>query len=241
MSNAEGEGVNDVSSAIGLSIRELRELVRPTLEEITDEFFHGRHGRSVFVGMLEDARREELSYSSARMEALFDAHMKTYFSSKDFQNQVELALALRPVLNEDRPVQLVVRRKRKSRTLRSSSRTGTGSSDTDVGENGTSDARCSLEEDLLAGSIFVKIRLQCEDYTLRAGTDKERFHILCQAYSVVKAKCRRSLRIKNKIQVLVLDFINSAQPMQRMLSEQEIDVIRGSVYDGSSGFKISLA
>ena len=94
--------------------------------------------------------------------------------------------------------------------------------------------------EMVAGSIFSKIRFQYEAYMKKAQTDTDRHIIRCQAYSVVRAKCRRSSEIKTRVGELVLEFMQNDISSNNVISEIELNEIRSVMYDSASKYKFSL-
>lgn len=278
------------------SIKRIREILRPSLEEIVDDILlHGeRHlvAASLTAGILLQLRHE-ISHEVAvhvrkyfvslefretcrnEMHVLFreyglrdiaqspvarntDLHTSLH-QSPSFENHTA-PLASFPVLKD--PLKNIVDsspqsksvdclsensgdRKRASNPLEPSNpkektrkTLPTFRSSSEYPSDTPVDADAATE--MVAGSIFSKIRFQYEAYMKKAQTDTDRHIIRCQAYSVVRAKCRRSSEIKTRVGELVLEFMQNDISSNNVISEIELNEIRSVMYDSASKYKFSL-
>lgn len=223
-----------------LSINRLRWLVKPVIAELVDEFMRSNDGHELLSPLVETSCVNQLT-------VLVKPQIQEYVSSEAFLEQLRIVLlrneAFRmPLMGLGVSNEIPQPSNLKISTINSiGTRDALKNLESETGQVG--EMRSRIEDpvlDIAAWGIFAKIQLQYNRYMKDALDDSERHHIQCQAYSVVRAKCRRSAEIKCRVQRLVLRYIESIGHSNQGLDEQTIKKVKSAIYDASSKYKISL-
>jgi hypothetical protein len=270
---ADEKRVDDLLSVF--SIRRIRDVLRPTVEEVIDELLRGGD-RGVLSNSLIDVLlvrvREDFTQN---MICEVHVQFRRYIESREFETYVQRVVTkfaggkrsmegnpAHPELPSS-PTGVSNRGKTSNSTQQY-----TGPSFDDPGdrkraalpsENIRSRDRIrkaglfspavpldpsknpvDADVEMAATSLFARVRAQYESYMKTAQTKSDCHVIRCQAYSVIRAKCRRSSEIKLRARSLVLEFMQSDANVDSNISVDELGEIQAAIYDSVSKYKFSL-
>lgn len=225
----------------GLSINRLRGLLKPMIEELFDEFLRSNGGRNMLLPIVEISCVQ-------RVDALVEVIMQRYFTSEVFWSHIRNILIQNGAFQPPSVDAVALCQESQPSEVKISTNSPVGVQEVMLNPANKKrridldmESKTNLAAlDIIAWGIFAKIQFQYDKYMKETCDESERHLIQCQAYSVVKANCRRSSEIKIRVQRFVLEYIESANYPNSGLDKQAIERIKSAIYDASSKYKISL-